>query len=149
MDPPPQRGAGSRGDCGMQLDAEARRRQRGEILVFGDGFLGQFAEEGEGVGFVPGGFHHHEDGHAEEDGLNEGVEMKPGDTLEEGPQHLIVEEPGNEEVQALKTVEADEAIVTEAAAGQHDEGRNPADARDVAEDRRGSRIDCGQWIGRG
>ena len=75
--------------------------------------------------------------------------MKPGDTLEEGPQHLIVEEPGNEEVQALKTVEADEAIVTEAAAGQHDEGRNPADARDVAEDRRGSRIDCGQWIGRG
>src|ERR1035438_1700747 len=98
-------------------------------LVFGDGFLGEFAEEGEGVGFVVGGFHHHEDGHAEEDGLNQGVEVEPGDALEDVAEHHIVEEPGDEEVQALKAVEADEAIVTEAAAGQHDDGRNPADAR--------------------
>ena len=125
----------------MQLDAEARRRQRGEILVFGDGFLGQFAEEGQGVGFVVRGLHHHEDGHAEEDGLNDGVEVKPGDALEDGPQHLIVQEPGDEQVQALKTVEADEAIMTEAIAGQHDDGRNPADARDIAEDGGGSGIE--------
>ena len=75
--------------------------------------------------------------------------MKPGDALEEGAQHLIVEEPGDEQVQALKTVEADEAIMTEAIAGQHDDGRNPADARDIAEDGGGSGIECGQWIARG
>src|SRR5450759_4078599 len=39
-------------------------------LILGDGFLGQFTEKGQRVGFVVGGLHHHEDGHAEKDGLN-------------------------------------------------------------------------------
>ena len=117
--------------------------------VFSDGFLGQFAEEGQGVGFVVGGFHHHEDGHAEEDGLNDGVEVKTGDALQEGPQDLIVEEPGDEQVEPLEAMEADEAITTEAAAGQDDDGRNPADAGDVTEDGGGAGIDSGQRIRRG
>src|ERR1035438_5594591 len=33
----------------------AGQEEAEEISVFGDGFLGQFAEEGEGVGFVVGG----------------------------------------------------------------------------------------------
>lgn len=111
--------------------------------------MSQVAEEREGVGFVVGGLYHHEDRHAEQDGLNEGMEMKPGDALEHGAEHLIIENPGDEQVQALKTVEADEAIMTEAIAGQHDDGGNPADAGDIAKDGGGTGIECGQWIAPG
>src|ERR1035438_9120079 len=118
-------------------------------LVFSDRFLGQFAEERQGGGFVVSSLHHHENGHAEEDELDEVLELKPGDALKEVAEHHIVQEPGDEEVQTLKTVEADEAVVTEATAGQHDDGSDPADAGDIAEDGGGAGIDRGQGIGYG
>ena len=43
----------------------------------------------------------------------------------------------------------DAAIMTEAITGEHDDGRNPADARDIAEDRGSTRIESGQWIASG
>jgi len=58
-----------------------------------------------------GGLYHHEDGHADEDQLNDVLDLEAGDALQEGPQHLVVQEPGDEQVQALKTVEADAAVV--------------------------------------
>src|ERR1019366_7376582 len=118
-------------------------------LVFSHGFLGEFAEEGKWVGFVVSGLHHHEDGHGDEYQLNEAMEMKAGDALQDGAQHLIVQQPGDEKVQPLKSVEADDAVLTETTAGQHDDGGNPADARDVAEDRGGTGIDGGQGIAHG
>src|ERR1039458_441952 len=74
------------------------------------------------------------------------MEMKAGDALQDGAQHLIVQQPGDEKVQPLKSVEADDAVLTETAAGQHDDGGNPAYAGDIAEDRGGTGIDGGQGI---
>src|SRR5271157_1808768 len=77
------------------------------------------------------------------------MEMKAGDALQDGAQHLIVQQPGDEKIQPLKSVEADDAVVTEAAAGQYDDGGNPAEARDIAEDRGGTGIDGGQGVAHG
>ena len=65
-------------------------------LVFSHGFLGEFAEEGKGVGFVVGGLHHHENGHADEYQLNEAMEMKAGDALQDGAQRSEERRVGKE-----------------------------------------------------
>lgn len=67
-------------------------------LIFSYGFLGQFAEDRQGVDFVVRRFDHHENRHAHKHGLDDRMEMKARDALENRAQHLIVEEPCDEKV---------------------------------------------------
>ena len=52
------------------------------------------------------GFHHHENRHAEKDGLNDRVKMKAGDALQKRAQHLSVQQPRDEDT-SLETMKAD------------------------------------------
>ncbi len=82
-------------------------------LIFGDGPLGQFPEEGEGIGLFVSGFDHHEDGGADQDHLDQAVDVEAGDGTDDGPDDLIGDEPGDEEIKALEGMEADRAVLAE------------------------------------
>jgi hypothetical protein len=94
-----------------------------------------------------GSLHHHQDRHTQKHGLDERMQVEVGDAHEDRAENLIVEQPGDKEVEALKAVEANLAIVAEAVAGQDDERGDPADAGDVAENRRRARVKPFQWVG--
>ena len=56
--------------------------------------------------------------------------------IEHRANHLVGDQPRDEQVQSLEGVEADGAVVAKAVGGEHHDGRDPADPRDVAKDRR-------------
>jgi len=78
--------------------------------------VGEFAEQGERVGFVVGGFDHHEDRHGDQDGLEQVGDAEVRD-VRQGAENLIGNQPGDEEVEALKGMEADVTILTETVGG--------------------------------
>ena len=72
--------------------------------------------------------------------------MQVGDAIKEGSENQVVEQPGDEQVEALEAVKADGAIVAEAIARQHDDGGDPADSGHIAENRRSARVERCEWV---
>ncbi len=108
-------------------------------LLFGSGPLRQFAYDREHISLIVAGLDHHENRNREDQAVEQNVEreMTARHRPYDRPHHPINDQPGGEEVQALKGVEPDPVAVFEPARRQHDDGCNPAHGRDVAEDRRG------------
>lgn len=102
--------------------------------MLGDAAVGKFAEQGEAEVFALAGFDEHEDPGAEDSNFhNAGSDAHGLGDVGEGGEDPVDEEPGDEEVQPLEGVKAGFAAVAEPFGGQHDDGDDPADQRDVAE----------------
>ena len=65
-------------------------------------------------------------------------EVEPAD----GSDHPIHHQPGHEEVDPLKRMEANRGVLAKAAGGQHDNGGNPAHYGNVAKDGGGAGRDA-------
>src|SRR5579863_667645 len=107
-------------------------------LLFGCGPLRQLADNRQYISLIVTGFDHHEDRNEEDDAMQNRVEreMMARRGPYDGSHHPIDDQPGGEEIQALKSVEPDDVVVLESAGREHDDGGDPADGRYVAENGR-------------
>src|SRR5689334_8996418 len=117
----------------LDYSSTARAAASGTL---GGGLFGQLADDGQRVGLFLAGLDQHEDPGEEEDGVQNLVDADDtaGQAVEDGSNNPVDNEPGDEQVESLESVETGGAVAAEAAGGEDDDGGDPADDGDVAED---------------
>src|SRR5450755_4853113 len=116
-------------------------------LALGDRSLRELADDRQRVSFAAAGLDDHEDRHSDQHSLDDAVEVRARDNRNHGLEDPIVNQVRDEQVKALKSMEAHYGVGAKAFGGQDDDGTNPADSGNVAEHRGGARRNGSERIG--
>src|SRR5438876_1069084 len=108
-----------------------------DLLLFGSGPLRELADDGQYISLVVTGLDHHEYGNRENDPVQDGIEREvpPRRQTYSRTNNPVHNQPGREQVESLKSVEADQVIILELTSREHNNGGDPAYCRNVTEDR--------------
>src|SRR5262245_52953536 len=98
-----------------------------DLALFSHRFFSEVTEEGQLVAFTVRDFDEHPDPGTQEDGFQQAAKAVVRSAMtRDRTNDPVHHQPGDEQVQSLKGMEAGVVIVAKTVGGEHDETRNPA-----------------------
>lgn len=102
--------------------------------------MSEFADYRQNVGFILAGFDDHEDGDADQKGIQQVNRVRESvmDAVDHGMDYPLHQQPQGKKVEALECVKANDVVIPELPPGEYDHCGEPADGRYVAQHGRSS-----------